>query len=144
RRSGTELLGPVRFLAVRQSSNAGVYHLLDRGSLQLPGEPASQKTNFKRRRAMRPITTKVAFVLAVVTMVGGIAWATSVHLKNNRNPNFTDNTGLPPSHNLTLTTSGALAGLGNGDVVIALTANANPTGQCCNPSGECKVPGHNP
>ena len=93
---------------------------------------------------MRRITTKISFVLAVVTMVVGIAWATSVHLKNNRNPNFIDNTGPAPSGDLTLTTTGALAGLGNGDVVIAVEAKANPTGQCCNPSGECKVPGHNP
>jgi hypothetical protein len=93
---------------------------------------------------MRRITTNVLSVLALVTMVGGIAWAESVHLKNNRKPTYTDNTGRPPAEDLTLSASGALAGLGNGDVVIALTASANPTGQCCNPGGECKVPGHNP
>ena len=77
-----------------------------------------------------------------ITAVG--AFAASVHLKNKPPLTFTDNTGPAPSANLTLSADGALTGLGGGDVVITLTASANPTGQCCNPSGECKVPGHNP
>jgi hypothetical protein len=45
---------------------------------------------------------------------------------------------------LTLTASGALAGLGNGDVLVNLSATANATGVCLNPSGKHQPPGQNP
>jgi hypothetical protein len=68
-----------------------------------------------------------------------LAVAANVHLKGgpSAEPTFTDN-------GLTLTSTASLTGLGNGDVLVIITAQANPTGQCCNPSGECKVPGQNP
>jgi hypothetical protein len=82
--------------------------------------------------------------MVTISITAVVAFAASVHLKHKPPLTFTDNTGPAPSTNLTLTASGALAGLGNGDVVVTLTAQANPTGQCCNPGGQCKVPGQNP
>jgi hypothetical protein len=67
------------------------------------------------------------------------ALAANVHLKGggSAEPAFND-------QGLTLNGSGALVGLGNGDVLVILSATADPQGQCCNPSGGCKVPGQNP
>ena len=45
---------------------------------------------------------------------------------------------------LILSASGALAGLGNGDVRISVTATADPTSTCTNPSGKSQPPGQNP
>src|SRR4030095_16343041 len=77
--------------------------------------------------------------LAVAFTPIGEAVASSVHLKGGprAKPAFSD-------LGLTLNATGALAGLGNEDVLITLAAMANPQGQCCNPSGQCKVPGQNP
>jgi hypothetical protein len=82
-------------------------------------------------------------VIIVLVVSFGIcsaaAIAANVHLKGGANAEVVFNDG-----GLTLTGSGALAGLGNGDVLVIISATANPTGQCCNPSGGCKVPGQNP
>src|SRR5436309_1139265 len=107
--------------------------------MQLPGEPASEKTNFKRRRAMQRITTKVAFVLAVLTMVVGTAWAVSVHFKHG-SPQAFDN-------GLTLTLSGVISGVGNDTTVINLSATADPDTTCSAPCSKepCnQAPGQNP
>jgi hypothetical protein len=62
----------------------------------------------------------------------------SVHLKPpSSNPSFTD-------LGLQLNATGALAGLGNGDVLITITAHANQTATCTNPSGANQPPGQNP
>src|SRR5436309_10415266 len=76
-------------------------------------------------------------IAAVVVAASTAAFASSVHLKNNAYPTFTDN-------GLTLTASGALAGLGNGDVLVNLGATANATAVCTNPAGANQPPGQNP
>lgn len=80
----------------------------------------------------------VAMVVAALAIISG-ASASSVHLKGGpkAEPSFTDN-------GLTLSASGELSGLGNGDVLVTITATANPQGLCTNPGGESKVPGQNP
>jgi hypothetical protein len=78
-----------------------------------------------------------AAALFAVLMTAAVAMASSVHLKNNRNPSFTDN-------GLTLTAAGALSGLGSGNIAVKLTATANTTATCTNPSGANKPPGRNP
>jgi hypothetical protein len=85
---------------------------------------------------MRKIET---FVLSALLAFGSLALASNVHLKGGprAQPTFRD-------IGLALTATGNLAGLGNGDVLVILSASANATANCCNPGGSCKVPGHNP
>lgn len=78
-----------------------------------------------------------ASIATVFVAAATAAMASSVHLKNFANPTFTDN-------GLTLTASGALAGLGNGDVLVNLAATANATAVCTNPAGANQPPGQNP
>ncbi len=76
-------------------------------------------------------------LIIFIAMAGG-AWAANVHLKPpNKNPSFADN-------GLTLTAFGALAGLGEGDVLVKLDATANATATCTNPAGQTQPPGQNP
>jgi hypothetical protein len=44
----------------------------------------------------------------------------------------------------TLEASGALSGLGNGDVLVSITAEADVTATCTNPAGANQPPGQNP
>jgi hypothetical protein len=80
-----------------------------------------------------------ALVLAAAAALATAAWSASVHLKGGANakPDFTDN-------GLTLSAEGELAGLGNADVLITITAVADPTATCTNPGDQSKVPGQNP
>jgi len=72
--------------------------------------------------------------LVMVGVMAAVAVAESVHFKP-RNPSFTDN-------GTTLTATGALAGLGNGDIVVTLTATGEGSVVGVNPGGN-SVPGQN-
>src|SRR5215468_7510296 len=76
--------------------------------------------------------------VALAVLLSTAAYAASVHFKPKGGPAFTDN-------GLTLTAVGTLAGLGNEDIAILLTAHGNPTATCTNPgSGTHQPPGQNP
>ena len=79
----------------------------------------------------------VAFI-ALGLLISTTAYGQNAHLKPpNRNPTFVD-------QGLTLQVVGNLAGLGEGDVVISLTATADVTATCTNPAGATQPPGQNP
>jgi hypothetical protein len=88
---------------------------------------------------MRKIGIIAVLSLLLVAVTAAVASAQSVHLKGGRNaePAFTD-------QGLFLSSTGALSGLGGGDVLISLTGTGNATATCTNPSGQTQPPGQNP
>ena len=79
------------------------------------------------------ITVLLIFVLPVTAV-----FASSVHLKGGKNaePSFTD-------LGLALNAKSELSGLGNGDVLVTITAQADVTSTCTN-KGSNPAPGQNP
>jgi hypothetical protein len=76
--------------------------------------------------------------LVTISLTAAIGFAQNVHLKPpNRAPSFID-------LGLQLQALGNLAGLGQEDILILLTADADVTATCTNPAGATQPPGQNP
>jgi hypothetical protein len=78
-------------------------------------------------------------VVGLLALTASLTLAGNVHLKGGEGGGFTNS--FSP---LTMTTSGALAGLGNGDVLVFLVAVGQPNALCSNPGQSPRPPGQNP
>jgi hypothetical protein len=76
--------------------------------------------------------------LAVLAMTATAALAANAHFKKG-SPVFSADKSA-----LTLSASGTITGLGNGDIVVKLDGSGTANLLCTNPGGSSKVPGQNP
>ena len=83
-------------------------------------------------------TSVIVLAIAAFAVATGAALAANAHFKKG-SPVFTSNTSA-----LTLSASGVIAGLGNGDIVVRLDGSGTANLLCTNPGGSSKVPGQNP
>lgn len=82
-------------------------------------------------------TGLISAIAALALAEAGVTWAAAPHMKNG-DPSFFD-------RGLQLEATGLLAGLGQVDLTVNLTATANVEATCTNPSsGNHQPPGQNP